>query len=162
MTEKSKKQRIFHQHLEQCLCNENLYCPTIHPSTDNCFYRSLLCHWMPQSPQCLERVPLVMVQGAPSHPARRVSTYWLCTSSCNSQSRACGKLSTLLIHFGHLQFKSLIQHFSLCFTIPLCAQPAVLFLPRSSSGVLLSAATPSLSFSSPRCFSSIGHFYSRL
>lgn len=49
----------------------------------------------------------------PSHPARRVSTYWICTSPCNCQSRACGKLSTLLIHFGHSQSKSLIQHFPL-------------------------------------------------
>lgn len=101
----------------------------------------------------------------PSHPARRISTYWLCTSSCNCQSRACGKLSTLLIHFGHSQSKSLIQHFPLCFPIPLWALSAAQFLHRSSSGVLLSAGSDtqltamlSFSFSAPRCFSSTGHF----
>lgn len=141
MTEKSEKQRIFHQHLEQCLCNENLYCPTIHPSTDNYFYSSLLCHWMPQSPQCLGGCPWLWYRQPPSHPAWRVSTHWFCISSWNCQSRACGKFSTLLIHFGHLQFKSMIQRFSLCFPIPLCAQTAAQFLPRSSSGVLLSAGS---------------------
>lgn len=158
MTETSKKQRIFHRHLEWCLCNENLYCPTIQPSPCSV----IECHGVPSA---LGECSWLWYREPPSHPAQRIRAYWLCTSSCNCQSRARGKLSTLLIHFGHLQFKSLIQHFPLCFTIPLCALPAVQLLPRSSSGVLLSAASDtqltaalSFSFSAPRCFSSIGHF----
>lgn len=160
MAEASQKQRLFHQYLEWCLCNENMHCLIIHSCAGN--------HHCSTSVQ-------TEAHGLPSAQVTSLtsSQMWLCLFAMyyllQSSVQGLWKAQHTVNPFVPftVQINQSALNFFLCFPIQLGARSldsVPPHLPMSSSRVLLSEtsdrqliATLSLSCSASRYFSS-AHF----